>query len=169
MLYGTMSYVVNRFGKILMIRKNMRENDPNSKFYTLPGGKLEPGEKGLKNPEGRLESGIRETEDETGITILKPIIRGTILFNNSERIFDNWPNPEDYYVSILFAKKFEGKFKSSEEGNPVWIPKNNVIYLPKNPGDALMYEWLRKGKKFVGVIKHKGNEIDKEGTWVDWI
>jgi len=32
-----------------------------------------------------------------------------------------------------------------------------------------MYEWLKEGKRFFGVIKHKGNEIDEKGSWVNWI
>jgi len=31
-----------------------------------------------------------------------------------------------------------------------------------------MYKWLKDGRNFFGVIKHKGNEIDEEGTWIDF-
>ncbi len=32
-----------------------------------------------------------------------------------------------------------------------------------------MYGWLKDGRNFVGIIKHKGNEIDEDGTWVDYL
>ncbi len=71
-----------------MIRKNEREGDPNSGLYTLPGGKLKDSEKGL-NPNGRLESVVREVLEETGLEILNPQFKGVILFDNSVREFDN--------------------------------------------------------------------------------
>ena len=91
MKYGTLVHLsVNE--KILMLKKEARPNDPNSGYYTLPGGKLGSNER--KTPEGRLAGAVRETEEETGLKIISPIARGVILFNNKGRIFDNWPNPE---------------------------------------------------------------------------
>lgn len=167
MKYGTISYISSPEG-ILMIKKNKRENDPNSGYFAIPGGKVEPYERGLKNSEGRLESAIRETKDETGITMLNPILRGTILFDNKDRTFDNWLNPDNYLVNVFSATKYSGELKESDEGIPVWVPEGVIPALPKNPGDKLMYEWLKDGRNFMGVIKHKGNEIDEEGSWVDW-
>lgn len=167
MKYGTMSYITSPEG-ILMIKKNKRENDPNSGYFAIPGGKLENYEKGLNNPKGRLKSGIRETKDETGIKLINPVFRGTILFNNKDRTFDDWPNPDNFYVYIFSATEYSGGLKESDEGIPVWVPEKKIPFLPKNPGDKLMYEWLKDGRNFSGVIKHKGNEIDEEGSWVDW-
>ena len=39
--------------------------------------------------------------------------------------------------------------------------------LPQNEGDKKMYEWIKKGKPFVGVIKHKDKSLDEQGTFVD--
>lgn len=167
MKYGTLSYIVSDKG-ILMIKKNKREDDPNSGLFALPGGKLEDYERGLKNSEGRLESAIRETIDEANITMLNPVFRGIILFDNKDRIFPNWPEPDNYLVYIYSATEKEGELKESDEGIPVYIPEKKIPSLPKNSGDKLMYEWLKDGRNFIGVIKHKGNEIDEEGSWVDW-
>ena len=167
MLYGTMSYVSNE-GKILMIQKIERENDPNSGFYTLPGGKLKDSERGL-NPVGRLESAIRETKEETGLTIINPKLRGIILFDNSERIFDNWSNPEDYLVYIITANNYTGKLKKeSDEGIPVWVKENEIINVSKNRGDGKMYEWINNERCFTGTIKYKGRVLDESGTFVDY-
>jgi 8-oxo-dGTP diphosphatase len=173
MKYGTMIYVTSDKG-ILMINKNKRVNDPNSGYYTLPGGKLEPDEKGLTNLEGRPISTIRETKDEAGITVFNPILRGAILFDNKDRTFDNWPNPDNFLVYILSATEYEGELKESNEGVPCWILPESIPSLPMNPGDKLMYGWLmddnfKQGRNFIGIIKHNRNEIDEAGSWVDWL
>lgn len=151
-----------------MIKKGSRENDPNSGYFTLPGGKLESDEKGLNNPTGRIKSAAREVIEEAGIEIINPILKGVILFDNSERKFDNWKNPDNFTVYIYSAKKYKGKAKKSDEGIPYAVPLNKTPEVPSNPGDKKMYEWLNTGKRFFGVIKHKGKELDESGTWVDY-
>ncbi len=168
MKYGTMMYLVSKNGNVLMIEKPERKDDPNSGYFTLSGGKLNNDEKGLNNPRGRLKSVIRETFEETGIGILNPVLRGIILFDNKDRTFDNWKNPDNFVVYIFYATEFKGKPKKSDEGIPRTVSLDKVKRVPSNPGDKKMYEWLNSGKKFFGVIKHKGNEIDEEGTWVDF-
>ena len=167
MKYGTMSYLsVN--GEVLMIRKIKRENDPNSDFYTLPGGKLMDLEKGISQF-GRLKSAIRETEEETGLKLLAPKLRGIILFDNSDRIFDNWKNPDNYLVYIFVARSYNGQLKSkTDEGVPVWINNVFIDAVRKNAGDKKIYEWLKNQKPFTGVIKHKGKTLDEAGTFVDY-
>ena len=162
-----MVYLVSN-NKVLMIKKNVRENDPNSGYFTLPGGKLENSEKGLINSRGRLESVVREAKEEAGIDLINPVLKGVILFDNEGRIFDNWKNPDNFIVYIFSAKKYKGKICKSDEGIPYRIPLNKVDTVPSNPGDKKMYEWLKDGRNFFGVIKHKGNEIDEEGTMVDF-
>ena len=172
MKYGTMNYIKSDKG-ILMIKKNIRENDPNSGYFTLPGGKLEDYETGLNHPEGRLESSIRENPEETGIKPINSILRGTILYDNKDRIYPNWKKKEDYLVYLFSTTKYVGELKESDEGIPVWVPESKIPSLQKNAGDNLMYgclmdEKFKNGKNFMIVIKHKGNEIDEEGSLVDW-
>ena len=87
MKYGTMTFLsVDEM--VLMIKKTERQNDPNSGFFTLPGGNLKNFERGA-NPTGRLESAIREIEEESGLTLIKPIlsikrvIKGYIQYNDA--------------------------------------------------------------------------------------
>ena len=151
-----------------MIKKEVRKDDPNSGYFTLPGGKLEDYEKGLNYPRGRLKSAVRETVDETGIEAIKPVLKGVILFDNDGRTFPNWPNPDNFLVYIYSATEFKGEPKKSDEGRPRTIPLNKVNEVPSNSGDKKMYEWLKDGRRFMGVIKHKENEIDESGTFVDY-
>ena len=164
-----MLYLVSEDKNVLMIEKSERKNDPNSGYFTLPGGKLKDNEKGLNYPHGRLEACIRETKEETGIEPLDLVLKGIILFDNKERTFPNWPNPDNFLVYIFATTKFKGKPKETNEGRPKTVPLNKVDKVPSNPGDRKMYEWLKDGRKFMGVIKHKGNEIDKAGTFVNYL
>jgi len=168
MKYGTMIYLISKKKNVLMIEKRIRADDPNSGYFTLPGGKLESFEKGLENPKGRLKSVIRETKDETGIEPINPLLRGVILFDNKGRTFPNWPNPDNFFVYIYSSIKYVGNPQESDEGIPRTAPLKKVNKVPSNPGDKKMYEWLADGRLFMGVIKHKGNEIDEEGTMVDF-
>ena len=166
MKYGTRSYVKGPDG-ILMIKKEIRKDDPNSGFYALPGGKLKSTE---RSNHGRLKSVLRETEEETGIVMLEPIFRGAILFDNKDRIFDNWPNAQDFLVYYFSSEKYVGNLKErTDEGIPGWILNKSLHKLPMNPGDKKIYEWLDKYSSFFGVIKHKGRELDEKNTFVDWI
>jgi len=167
MKYGTMTYLcVNE--RVLMVRKGERKNDPNSGFYTLPGGKLQNFEKG-RFCWGRLQSAIRETEEETGLTPLGIKPRGAILFDNSERTFDNWPNPQDFLVYLFSATSYSGQLgQESDEGTPVWVNQSNLNSITKNPGDDCMYSWLKDPRSFMGVIKVKGKTLDLGGTFVDF-
>ncbi len=170
MKYGTICCIDSAEG-ILMIRKfDNRNGDPNSGYCTLPGGKLEAYEKGLGSIEGRVSSTIRETEDETGIKPLNPVFIGTVLFDNKDRKFTNWPNPDNFLVSVFYTKDYSGELKEkSDEGVPFWAKDwKEVDSLPSNPGDRLLYQWIREKKNFFGVIKHKEEEIDESGSWFDF-
>jgi len=167
MKYGTMVYL-NVDGKVLILEKFERKDDPNSGFSTLPGGKLEDDEKGL-NSQGRLESCVRETKNETGIILINPKPRGAVLFDNSERIFDNWKNPQDFLVYLFSAEEYKGELKESDEGIPKFLDEKLLSSIPQNEGDKRVYEWLKNPRYFIGVIKHKGKELDETGTFVDYL
>ncbi len=167
MKYGTMIYLFSS-KKVLMVKKGSRKGDPNSGYFTLPGGKLKDYEKGLNALKGRMNSVIRETMEETGLKPIKPVLTGVILFDNEGRVFDNWKNPDNFLVYVYSTKKYKGKVRKSEEGIPYGVSISKVREVPSNPGDKKMYEWLGDGRNFMGTIKHKGNEIDEEGTFVDY-
>lgn len=161
--YGTLLYLPVD-AKVLMVKKEIRENDPNSGYYTLPGGNLENDE--MKTPEGRLQRAVKETFEETGMKVINPKERGVILFDNSKRIFDNWKNPADFLVYIFSASSYYGILESSNEGIPMWIGKKDIPSLPQNPGDRMIYKWLEDLRFFRGVIRHNGKLLDEENTHV---
>ena len=60
-------------GKTLMLYRNKKENDINEGKWIGIGGKLEKGE-------SPYECIIREFYEETGLTIVNPILKGYITF-----------------------------------------------------------------------------------------
>jgi hypothetical protein len=70
---------------------------------------------------------------------------------------------------FFFSSDFTGNLcGGTEEGVPLWVPRHLVSTLPMNKGDMKMYEWLDDGRNFSGVIKHKGESLDEENTFVDY-
>lgn len=84
----------------------------------FPGGHVEIGE-------SIRESVIREMQEETGLTIENPVLRGV----------KDWMYEENarYLVLMYTAEKFHGTLRSSDEGEVCWMTREefanaNVIW-----------------------------------------
>ncbi len=79
---------------------------------TFPGGHVEKGE-------NFYDAIIREVKEETGLTLLHPILCGIEEYKKTHN--------EDRYV-ILFYKcnEFKGELKSSDEGKVYWLKKEEL-------------------------------------------
>lgn len=78
---------------------------------TFPGGHVE------KN-ENFYDSVIREVKEETGLTLLKPILCGVEEFKVL--------NDEDRHLILYYkCNKFKGRIKSSKEGKVFWINRKD--------------------------------------------
>ena len=157
---GVVCYLF-RHSEVLMLDKGIRENDPNSRLYTLPGGKLEPGE----DPQERT---IKEVFQEAGYHIEKPRFIGSVIFNNEDREFNDWKNPKDYVCFMYDCWNHTGKMKGSDEGQPIWVPRSSVPKKPQHAGDLELWKWVQDGRSFSGVITHKGKELDPSRTYVQF-
>ena len=78
---------------------------------TFPGGHVKKGE-------NFHDSVIREVKEETGLTLLKPILCGIEEF----KIL----NKEDRHIILYYkCSKFKGRLRSSKEGRVFWISRED--------------------------------------------
>ncbi len=94
---------------MILVQERTKKDWPG---ITFPGGHVEKGE-------SFHDSIIREVKEETGLTLLHPILCGIEEYKQTK--------DEDRYV-ILFYKcnKFTGELKSSNEGKVYWLKKDEL-------------------------------------------
>ena len=85
--------------------------DPVWPGICFPGGHIEPGE-------SFVDSVIRETYEETGLTIENPVLCGTKQFPMR--------SGERYVVFFYKTNRFSGELRSSDEGEVFWIPRTDL-------------------------------------------
>lgn len=83
------------------------------KGYTLPGGHVELGE-------SFVDAVIREMKEETNLDVVHPHLCGVKQF----------PIENGRYVVFLFkSNEFSGELKSSDEGEMIWVNRNELSNL----------------------------------------
>jgi 8-oxo-dGTP diphosphatase len=102
----TVLCLIYRGNKILL--QDRFKND--WKGYTLPGGHVE-------KDESFINAVKREMREETGLTIKNPILCGIKQFP-----IDNGR----YLVFLYKTNDFEGDLTSSEEGEMVWVDRDDL-------------------------------------------
>ena len=138
MIKSTLCYI-EKDGKILMLFRNKKKNDPCEGKWVGIGGKFEPGE-------DADSCVLREVWEETGLKLTGYHFHGIIHFK-SDVLED-----EDMY--LYSANAFEGVDPADDmgsifdcnEGDLKWIPKEEVTALNLWEGDKYFLEPLLKGE-----------------------
>ena len=111
--FTTLCYI-ERDNSYLMMHRIKKTNDINKDKYICVGGHLEHGE----SPD---ECIIREIKEETGLDAINIRMRGLLTF-----VIDDY----DEYSFLYTCDEFKGVLKDCDEGDLVWIKKNEVDSLP---------------------------------------
>ena len=153
MMLATLCYLQHD-GRTLMMHRIKKENDIHKGKWNGLGGKLRAGE----TPE---ECAIREVEEECGLHMRNPSLKGVLTFP----AFDGF---EDWYVFVFVATEFEGILIDSKEGYVKWIDDSELLKLPLWEGDRIFLEWLDQKEffsaKFVyerGILVNYGVNFHK--------
>ncbi len=142
MINTTLCYI-EKDNKYLMLHCK-KQNLNNDKWLGV-GGKFEDKE----SPEDCV---LRETLEETGLTLTSYQYRGIITF-----VSDKY---ETEYMHLFTADKWEGEIKECDEGELVWVNKNDISSLPIWEGDKLFFKLLDQNVPFFSLkLCYEGNTL----------
>ena len=106
-VFTVLVMVENEKGQLLM----QKRLDPDWPGICFPGGHVEPGE-------SFTNAAVRETWEETGLTIEDPRLVGVKQFQTK--------NDERYVVFFYKATKYTGTLTSSDEGEVFWLSREEL-------------------------------------------
>lgn len=145
----TLCYI-EKDDKYLMLHRVKKENDLNKDKWVGVGGKFEPGE----TPEECL---LREVKEETGLSLTSYKFRAIITF-----ISDEWGIE---YMHLFTADAYEGELsednmKDCNEGELVWVPKNEIENLQLWEGDKIFFRLLEERDDFFSLkLRYEGDAL----------
>ena len=140
----TLCYI-ERDGKYLMMHRVKKEQDINKDKWVGIGGHFEADE----SPEECL---LRETLEETGLTLTDYQLRGIITFR-----CDRW---QTEYMFLYTATGFLGEVGSCDEGTLEWVDKNAVYDLPIWVGDKIFFRLLDNRKNVFSLkLRYEGENL----------
>ena len=132
----------------LMIHRTKKENDQSHDKWLGIGGKFEMDE----SPD---ECILREVKEETNLDITDYRFRGVMTF-----LSDIW---ETEYMFIFTATGFEGELGDCNEGELVWVKKEEIENLKIWEGDKLFLRKLKEDSGFFSIkVRYEGD------TLADW-
>ena len=130
MIETTLCYI-EKENKYLMLHRIKKENDMNKDKWIGIGGKLE------KN-ETPFDCIKREALEETGLTLINPVLRGVVYFNSNI-----YPSETMY---LFTCTEFSGNLTECSEGVLEWVAKKDIPSLPLWEGDKIFFDALNRGE-----------------------
>ncbi len=133
---SSLIYLENEAGEYLMLHRVKKKNDINHDKWIGVGGGFEHGE----SPE---ECALRETFEETGLTLTDYRLRGIVTFDCEGQ--------ETLYMYLFTASAWTGELSECSEGDLEWVPKEKVYSLPIWEGDKIFFRLLEEGRSFFSL------------------
>ena len=133
---SSLIYLENSRGEYLMLHRVKKKNDINHDKWIGVGGGFEHGE----SPE---ECALRETREETGLTLTDCRFRGIVTFDCEGQ--------ETLYMHLFTASGWTGELTDCDEGELEWMPKEKVYDLPIWEGDKIFFRLLEEERPFFSL------------------
>ena len=135
-----LTYVMDGDNVLLILKKRGLGDG----YYNAPGGHIEL-------EETSIEAAIRETKEETGLTVSELKERGTLRFQFKDGM---------RMVCYVFTTgTWEGELKECDEAKPFWADRNNLDYDMMWKDDKLWLPLLLDGKEFEGWFVFDDREM----------
>ncbi len=131
----TLCYL-ERDGQYLMLHRTRKAGDASHDKWLGVGGKFEDKE----SPEDCV---LRETKEETGLTLTSYRYRGIVTFV-SDRL-------ETEYMHLFTASCWQGQMTACDEGELVWVDQDKVMDLPIWEGDKIFFGLLAEDRPFFSL------------------
>ena len=143
----TLCYI-EKDDEYLMIHRIKKKHDVNKDKWIGIGGKFERGE----SPEDCI---LRETKEETGLTLTSYRLRGVLTFVYND------DDAEMEYIFLYTADGFTGELIECDEGELAWVDKEEVSELPTWEGDRVFLNLLLSGEeRFFSIkLKYEGSRL----------
>ncbi len=140
----TLCYL-ERDGKYLMLHRTRKTVDENKDKWIGVGGKFEFGE----SPEDCL---LRETREETGLTLTAWRYRGIVTF-----LSDEWGCE---YMHLFTATDWTGEEHPCDEGELAWIGRRELYDLTLWEGDRIFLRLLEEDAPFFSLkLVYQGDRL----------
>ena len=140
----------------LMMHRIKKKADVNKDKWIGIGGHFEQNE----SPEECL---FREAYEETGLRLTKWQLRGVVTFcfrENEPTQAGNQPICE--YMFLYTATEYEGTLRDCDEGELVWVPKEDVFSLNLWEGDRIFFDLLMRKEPFFSLkLAYVGNRLER--------
>lgn len=144
MLNCTLCYL-ERDGAYLMLHRTKKKNDINHDKWIGVGGKFEDQE----SPEDCV---LRETREETGLTLTQYRYRGIVTFVSNEA--------ETEYMHLFTATDWTGTPSTCDEGELAWIKKKDLLSLTLWEGDKIFLRLLEENAPFFSLkLRYEGDHL----------
>lgn len=146
MINSTLCYL-EQGDSYLMLHRVKKKNDVNHDKWIGVGGKFEEKE----SPEDCI---LRETREETGLTLTEYRYRGIVTF-----VSDQAPTE---YMHLFTASAWTGTAIPCDEGELAWIKKKNLLSLPMWEGDRIFLNLLDTDEPFFSLkLVYQGDHLQQ--------
>ena len=141
----TLCYI-EKDNSYLMMHRVKKKNDINQDKWIGVGGKFEYGE-------SPYDCARREIFEETGLVANTLLYRGIVTFVSD--LFGT------EYMHLFTCEDFSGNLKDDcDEGELLWVPKNDVPTLPIWEGDKIFFKLLDTERKFFSLkLVYEGDKL----------
>ena len=149
MINSTLCYL-EQGDAYLMLHRVKKKHDMNHDKWIGVGGKFQEGE----SPEDCV---LRETWEETGLTLTEYRYRGLVTF-----VSDQYPTE---YMHLFTAAAWTGTPHPCNEGELAWIRKAELLSLPLWEGDRIFLKLLDDDVPFFSLKLRYDGEHLAQAAW----